>query len=514
MSADSETILRFAHAIARPGARALIIDKDNQSGGWMSIDGAVRSGQALAVSCRPEILALDADGSEIGALLEHCGVCMTKLAGLSPVLVASGRPGHRHLFVRIVDARIRADFEEWARNHGIDVRKDQKLIRPPLAPHRQGLPVKLLLPEDASEALRRLALNEQPISEARPRRLPDRTFRLLLYGDAQGRYKSRSELVQAIVQGAVNAGFGFDYIFDKLMDPSNIGGAKVREIATSKDRRAAHRYVTQSHQKALAMQTQSFKGAMEALGEIRALRNFATSLSWQDRTGPTDRAVILGHLQIAELRKCLTYQAGVRNIAIHAGLSSLGAVSRAQKRLMQAGWLRSDSIGRYDTASTWTIVKRRTEKNNTSHTPSCRSDCSSSCAGSNSRLSPAEFSDIWRPVGFGLRCGQIFELIDGKSCKEVAELIGLSVRAVQVHVNKLKGHRLIILDADGKFRRTGRSLEEVAKDIGVAGEAERQRAKYHREREEYRDRFPRRGVPKRIPDARYRYEGPTGRPPQ
>lgn len=388
------------------------------------------------------------------------------------------------------------------------------MIRPPLAPHRQGLPVKLLLPEDASEALRRLAPDERLISEARRRRLPDRTFRLLREGNFETRNWSRSEIVQAIVSGAVNAGLALDYIFDKLMEPRNIGGAKVREIADSNDRKAAYRYVALSYRKALAMQTQSFRGATEALGEIRALRDYAGTVAWKGRTGPTDRAVMLAHLQIAELRKSLTYQASVREIAIRAGLSSVGAVSGAQKRLIEAGWLRSDSTGRYDTASTWTIVRRRTEKNNTSHTPSWRSDCSFPCAGWNSEATPAGLFEIWRRDGLGQRCGQIFDWIDGNSCKEVAESLGLSVRAVQAHVKKLKGHGLITLDADGKFRRTGRNLEEVAKELGVAGAAERQRVQYQCEREEYQRRFPRRGGLKMIPDAQYRYDDPTSRPPQ
>lgn len=112
MPADSETILRFARTIAEPGERALLINEKNEPGGWMPIDDAVRSGRAFAVRCRPKILALDADDPEKGALLEHCAVCMARLASLSPVLVASGRLGHRHLFVRIIDAGIRTALEE------------------------------------------------------------------------------------------------------------------------------------------------------------------------------------------------------------------------------------------------------------------------------------------------------------------------------------------------------------------------------------------------------------------
>jgi hypothetical protein len=77
--------------------------------------------------------------------------------GLHPVLVESGQPGHLHLFCRITDPAARTRYLNLARQRGIDVRQGHNRIRPPLSPHRNGLPVRLLTPEDPQQALAALA---------------------------------------------------------------------------------------------------------------------------------------------------------------------------------------------------------------------------------------------------------------------------------------------------------------------------------------------------------------------
>ena len=62
-----------------------------------------------------------------------------RLAGVRPVIVDSGRSGHRHLFCRLPNLVSRRYFAHYARVLKLDVRAS---IRPPGSPHRLSLPVK------------------------------------------------------------------------------------------------------------------------------------------------------------------------------------------------------------------------------------------------------------------------------------------------------------------------------------------------------------------------------------
>jgi hypothetical protein len=123
------------------------------------------------------VLAIDEDepGSD---LLDHLVVAL-RVAGESPVLVASGREGHRHLFCR-------CDLAHWtkqAREIGIPAGALRAVIRPPLAPHRLGLPVALLEPTDPIEALIGLAPQGDESASKRIRRgLSPRMYQLLREG--------------------------------------------------------------------------------------------------------------------------------------------------------------------------------------------------------------------------------------------------------------------------------------------------------------------------------------------
>ena len=335
-----EIILRFALAIGESGSGALLIDESNEAGGWASIEKAAQSGRAIAVEINPDVLALDADSTESGELLEVEARERMEAEGLAPVVVASGRIGHRHLFVRIHDPKQRRKWEEWARSRNIDVRKGNSRIRPPLFPHRQGQPAGLVYPVRISDALKCLKRREQVKEGAQQKRLSARTLRLLRFGDPdRGFYKSRSELVQAIVQGAINSGFGLDYIVKIFMDPQNAGGDKVREITRIKGSDKAFEYVEQSYRRALSTHRAAFNDVDDVLAEIETIRREAIDLGMKGRAGATDQSVLLAHLRIAARRKSLTYGASVREIAELAGVSSLATVSLAHQRLTQGQWL-------------------------------------------------------------------------------------------------------------------------------------------------------------------------------
>jgi transposase len=243
----------------------------------------------------------------------------------------------------------------------------------------------------------------------------------------------------------------------------------------------AKAYVEGAYRRAVFRHRPGFRDAAEALAEIGQIRARVSSLGWNARCGPTDHAILLAHLNIAERRKSLSYGASVREIAEGAGLSSIGTVSRSHRRLRNGGWLVANERSGRSKSSQWTIWQKRTKKNIRISLRGCEEECSSLCAF------PGE--DIWRRKGLGKRAFHIWSLIDGQSTRSMANELGLSVRTVQVHIQKLKGYGLIRIDAardgsatggkpaDGssrKWRRCNRDYGAVALELGVAGEGDRQ----------------------------------------
>lgn len=185
----TDLVLAFAQAIARPGGKALLIDEHNKAVRWVSLEAAAENGMAFAVDVANDIVAIDADHPGREPDVIHLAELVER-DGCSPVLVNSGRPGHLHLFARVGDPKPRDRYKRRARALRLDVRQT---IRPPLAPHRLGLPVSLRSPADPAAALAALAPHHRA---ARP--LAPKWMDLLRTGNhAEYGYPSRSHAIQA-----------------------------------------------------------------------------------------------------------------------------------------------------------------------------------------------------------------------------------------------------------------------------------------------------------------------------
>lgn len=242
-SVDQSILQELTLAVARRSASALLIDANNKADGWKSIREAVAHGDCFAVEVHEDILALDADTSEGAKYMEQELVPAMVNDNLNPVLIASGRPDNRHLSVRITDWLTMDRYASLARDHGIDVRR---AIRPPFSPHRLGQPVKLMMPETPEEALSWLRLSV-PVRQIK---VSGRIWALLKNGDVKGRYKSRSEVVQAIATEAVRTGKGRQWLWTVLTNPNNAGGQKVLELLENRGEAVARAYVAHCYKKA------------------------------------------------------------------------------------------------------------------------------------------------------------------------------------------------------------------------------------------------------------------------
>jgi hypothetical protein len=193
---DPNLILAFARRVVKPSGNALLLREDNAADRWVSLEEAVASGRAFTVEVRDDILAIDLDQPDH---IERVLIIAQELrdAGLSPILVRSGRPGHLHLWCCIRDpGRLRL-VRDRANALGLQIRSS---MRPPLAPHRQGLPVSLLDPEDPAEALAALTP-----TKGDPRPLPRWAQKMMSAGIFKPRYPSRSEMILGLAASAKNS---------------------------------------------------------------------------------------------------------------------------------------------------------------------------------------------------------------------------------------------------------------------------------------------------------------------
>jgi hypothetical protein len=491
---DLELVKAFASMIGKPGGNALLIDEHNRRGAWVPID-ELRNGLTFAIEVANNLLAIDFDGP---ARRPHLDSLFEELRsdGLRPILVNSGRPGHVHLFCRIGDPSLWDRYRLQAKARGFETRKS---IRPPLSPHRLGLPVSLLFPADPGEAL--AALAPIWILANRDRSLSPAMAKLLKYGDTNGRYKSRSEVIQALALGAVNAEWTQEEFLDALTDERNGGGEKFRTLQNGR------RYVTRSWEAALRTGANSpaIRNRADALTHVAMIRAAVSACRWARHS---DRLVMEAHLKIAETTGKLTHHADVRTLAMLAGYV-ISTVAKAHLRLRDAGWLhlvRGACPSRSE-ATVWAVRTPRMPC--TAGNIQILSALSVVSSAGNMQTIPyggrvetvrsttlplstkaVPGHDLWRPKGLGKACFLVWRCLDEAtphSARELGRKLNRRIRTVQRCLARLKQHSLAVRDAGG-WRRGDADLNEVATELHVAGTAMLQRSGYERQREAFRER--------------------------
>ena len=150
----------FAAAVLDGASPALLIDADNNNAGWVSVDDI--DGRCAAGRVAEFVVAADLDcpvsserfAEELGQLAAD--------RGMVAVVLASGREGHRHVWIRTADAveyeALCSEIVRLWKSRGLasPLRSGGSLMRPPFAPHRSGVPATLISPVDVGAALEAL----------------------------------------------------------------------------------------------------------------------------------------------------------------------------------------------------------------------------------------------------------------------------------------------------------------------------------------------------------------------
>ncbi len=178
---------------------------------------------------------------------------------------------------------------------------------------------------------------------------------LLRDGDTAHRYRSRSEIVQALALAAVNAGWPFARLLWALRDRRNVGGLKVQEIGERVGDDAARRYVLRSFQKAEARARAPRNPGCRrrARGDCRPRQTCGSpALAGQGwRHGSRRLAGALRDRppegEPRPWRECSASRGTRRRLVADR--------VQGQRRLTKAGWLRRLQIGRGHEATTWRL---------------------------------------------------------------------------------------------------------------------------------------------------------------
>lgn len=302
-------------------------------------------------------------------------------------------------------------------------------------------------------------------------------------GDTVGRYKSRSNLAQALVDSAVNRGLSEQVIFDLLLDPQNKGGERVQEEYRAGGEAQAWVYVRRCIRNANVFieEHPAVRGKQDVDDEIDRIELALENYAWSGKAGGTDRAVALAHCALVRRSGKLDHAASVRDVAEISGVS-ISTVSKSHSRLAQAGWLRRTWRARGGFAARWRI----------SIPPTARSV--HTIPGGRKRSVRYEHlgHDVFRysEGGLGKHAGRVHAVLVKLGRASVDDLLS------QMPGMRRDGIRRVLrrLETTGLAERDGRmwmptaaDLDELAARLGCAGVGERQRVA-HKEQRERRER--------------------------
>jgi DNA-binding transcriptional ArsR family regulator len=427
-----EILARLASGACDPSRRPRLINPDNSGGDLVSWDQAldeIQNGATFAGVVREDILAIDVDLRVLlptwvdRALDELCARQLeslrevdddfevasdearesvrrrlalsniaTELAtrGLSPVMVRSGRPGHRHLFCAVSDPEVRGQMAEAAADAGLDNRHDHALIRPPGWPHRQGYEISVAsigrnsysgdqttsprvwlaaaaaLDGREASAVVRLASppsTRQPTTSSA--QLPERLWQMIHAGDVDRRYTKsggtdRSALTLVICNLAVVAGVHQNHLWNLLVDRRNKGGEGLRSRIEQRGldgRNGARAWFETLWKKANDGKERSVfvKGRAQSVWYIHQLESLAQESTFAGASGSTDYAVLGACHELGRSWGSRYVPLPTRQVSLEAGVSAATA-GRSLKRLQASGWLSLVRVSKEDRSAVYRLT--------------------------------------------------------------------------------------------------------------------------------------------------------------
>lgn len=487
MPVTCDVRLRLARAVAREDT-GFALRADNRAGIRGSLAELVAGGGAFAVVPSRRLFVVDSDPSgldaDAGARLRvafDALVAAAHDAGVPVVVTASGRPGHRHAFL-LADGctpDTRAGLTLACRRAGLDVRDTG--VRPPLTPHRAGLPVTLIEPTDPRAAASLLegpgstgpeAFAELAAALGAPR-LSLRVRRLLRDGHTAVGLPSASEGRMTVAVAVRGVGLPLAYLAALLDDPAHVLTVSYRARPLRWRRRELDRLwvkagrwllehpLTEDTAEGRQRMAATWRSALAAVAWPGV--GAASALAVAEALG--DLAVRLGRPRVG---------AALDEVAHDAGLSR-DATRGALRRLTAAGWL--------VVAEESTATRARTYELTLPGSLDAHQVTVAARAGDAALLDGGGFADLGADAarwsgGIGKSAARVLRALAGEPVP-VAHLtaaLHMSANAVRIHLRRLSALGVVVCDGRRRWQRTGVDADQLAVRLGVAGARDRQRA--------------------------------------
>lgn len=484
--------------------KILLINDENKGQFCTDIEAAINDSSCFAVRPHANIVALDFDEpGDLEVTFKEI-TDFIKDTGGKPVVVASGTSGHRHLFCRIENENVHNEIRDFIAAKGVSRwLRVNTFIRPPLSPHRNGLNVGLIEPSNEEEALRVLS------KDIKKRDLPEDTLRKIKYGLLnQSKYRSGSELTQAIVNSCYVSGYSFDETYALLSDTKNRGGSSLQYRIKERGEVSAKVWLRLSYDKsARFIAAQSIESLHRWSSMVLDL---ISKLEIHSKRKISLVKVFKAHVDVASRARSYRYNASVRQIAVISAVSSIVTVSRTNRHLEDLKIIRRINKGTKKNASCWELAFSDSFLSDTLSSPGCSSgDTLGSLLrkGNYQRGCGYDVSsgihfdhDVFRysfdnQKGLGSSAAIILGCLqssDGLRIAQICRLTGFSRSTVARGLAKLE--RASLAKREG-FRweaaegNLDERLDEIAEERGLLGARGKQGEKYQEEREVYLSRY-------------------------
>ena len=302
----------------------------------------------------------------------------------------------------------------------------------------------------------------------------NRTPRLawnLLQGKSEtvAKYRTRSEAEAALCASLIRAGYDFEGILTLLI--VHPGPGKFTELYHRNNKNGV-RYLYHTFQNAYEFVRQNPNQA----GTIaHQLIQWAQSQPWPGRTGATDKAVYLAHLDIVLRCGKLTYGASCRELAEKAGVA-WQTVPKANKRLIASGLIVQTQMARPSLSNVWTL--------NMDVVPNFVTQ-STRCDGVTNYGKNEQSHDVFRWAGLNKTGHAIYQALKKLGIATPQEIVKETGRGKTTVYRKLRDMEKYLMAepvGQGKWQALEVNLDIVARMLGTYGKGEKQRKRHAQER--------------------------------
>jgi DNA-binding transcriptional ArsR family regulator len=281
--------------------------------------------------------------------------------------------------------------------------------------------------------------------------------------------------------GAVNAGWSYERVRSAVLEPSNLGGRKVQDLADQRGIRVALKHLERQYAQAVEY-VQKNGRIRDRNGALMTITEWSETVDrrvWRGQGQITDRnALVAVGARALALGSATSIPVSVRSLADDIGVTHPTA-ARSLRRVQRSGWLRVCKPAFSDKPTVYALAFPR----EVGATPSDAVLTREVCQLLHS-FGPEHDAWRWKALGKGSQRVYVLVRKNFGAVAEIASQLGISKRAVYHHLDRLRSAALIE-NTRGRWCCTDRTLDEVAEAYGTAGDGDRQREHHRRQREGY-----------------------------